>query len=103
MVFGESTTPLKGLLVSSEVVEQVLQNKLTTTLAVLTGERQRVSTKEVKRDPHRDKEQRERLREITTLQIVLTVLRRSPVKYSKGHGEQPQAGTEQGGRHSHGL
>jgi hypothetical protein len=49
---------------ASEDVEQVLQNKLGTALAILTEERERVTTRETVRGPHRDKEQRERLREI---------------------------------------
>jgi hypothetical protein len=74
-------TKLKtGLIGVIEVVEQVLQNKLSTVIVmiVLTEERQRVTTREVMRGPHRDKEQRDRLRDITTLQIALTVLRRPP-------------------------
>jgi len=66
----------KGVIGASEAVEQVFQNKLGTALAILTEERQRVNIREVVRGPHRDKEQRERLREIATLQIALTVLKR---------------------------
>jgi hypothetical protein len=75
---------------ASEAVEQVFQNKLGTALAILTEERQRVNTRETVRGPHRDKEQRERLREIATLQIALTVLKR-PMDNSE-EGPEEQAG-----------
>ncbi len=68
----------RGVIGASEAVEQVFQNKLGTALAILTVERQRVTTRETMRGPHSDKEQRERLREIATLQIVLTVLKKPP-------------------------
>ena len=74
----------------NETVEQVFQNKLATALEILTEERQRVTTREVMRGPHRDKDQRERLREITTLQIALTVLTRPKGECDKGPEEQPR-------------
>jgi hypothetical protein len=43
-----------------------------------------------KRGPHRDKEQRERLREITTLQIALTTLGRPGREDNEDRGEQGQ-------------
>jgi hypothetical protein len=81
----------KGVIGASEAVEQVFQNKLGTALAMLTEERQRVNTREAVRGPHRDKEQRERLREIATLQIALTVSKR-PMGNSE-EGQEEQAGT----------
>ena len=81
----------KRVLGASEVVEMVFQNKLAVALAVLTEERQRVTAKEVKRAPHRDREQWEHLREIATLQITVTVLRRPQGKRSEGQEEQIQA------------
>ena len=62
----------EGRVGTSGAVEEMLQIKLATAMDILTEERQRVTTREVKLSPHRDKEQRERLREITTLQIALT-------------------------------
>jgi len=76
------------MLAPPHVLEQVLQNKLGTALAILTAERQRVTTRETMRGPHRDKEQRDRLREIATLQIVLTVLKRPPGNNEGGPEEQ---------------
>jgi hypothetical protein len=78
----------RGVIGASEAVEQVFQNKLGTALAILTAERQRVTTRETMRGPHRDKEQRDRLREIATLQIVLTVLKRPPGNNEGGPEEQ---------------
>ena len=77
---------------SSEVVEQILQNKLSTAILLLTEERQRVNTREVKRGPHRDREQRERLREIATLQIALTTLTRPSEECGEGSGQPRQTG-----------
>ena len=42
-----------GLLDANTAVERMLQNKLATVLSLLTEERQRSVTKEVKRGPHR--------------------------------------------------
>ncbi len=70
------------------VVEWMLQNKLKTVLSVLVEDRQRTVTKETKRGPHRDKEHRERLREITTLQITLTTLGRPGREDNEDLGEQ---------------
>jgi hypothetical protein len=81
----------KGVIGASEAVEQVFQNKLGTVLAILTEERQRVNIREVVRGPHRDKEQRERLREIATLQIALTVLKRPMDNSVEGPEEQAGA------------
>ncbi len=81
----------RGLIGASEAVEQVLQNKLATAPEISTEERQQVTTREVVRGPHRDKEQREHLTEIATLQIALTVLRRPPGECDKGPEEQPRA------------
>ena len=64
----------EGKLGASEAVEQILQNKLSTALTILAETRQRITTREVKRGPHKDREQRERLRDIATLQIALSVL-----------------------------
>jgi hypothetical protein len=61
---------MDGRMGASEAVEQTLQNKLSTVILLLTEEHQRVNTKEVKCGPHRDREQRERLREITTLALT---------------------------------
>jgi hypothetical protein len=81
----------KGVLGASEAVEQVFQNKLGTALAILTEERQRVTTREAVRGPQRDKEQRERLREIATLPIALTVLKRPTGNSEEGLEEQSGA------------
>jgi hypothetical protein len=81
----------KGVIGASEAVEKVFQNKLGTALAILTEERQRVNIREVVRGPHRDKEQRERLREIATLQIALTVLKRPMDNSAEGPEEQAGA------------
>jgi len=75
----------EGKLGASEVVEQILQNKLSTSLTILAETRQRITTREVKRGPHKDREQRERLRDIATLQIALSVLKRPT---GKGNGDQ---------------
>jgi hypothetical protein len=78
----------KGVIGANEAVEQVFPNKLGTALAILTEERQqRVTTREAVRGPHRDKEQRERLREIATLQIALTVLKRHTSNSEEGFEE----------------
>jgi hypothetical protein len=71
---------------ASEEVEQTLQNKLSTSILLLTEERQRVNTREIKRGPHRDREQRERLREIDTLKITLTTLTRPFEECGEGSG-----------------
>ena len=71
-------------------VERMMRNKLKTALSVLKEDRQRTATKETKRGPHRDKEQRERLREITTLQIALTTLGRPGREGNEDRGEQGQ-------------
>ena len=81
----------EGLMNASTAVERMLQNKLATALSLLEEDRQRSVTKEVKRGPHRDKEQRERLREITTLQIALTVLGRPVREGNEDRGEQGPA------------
>ena len=75
----------EGKLGASETVEQMIQNKLSTALTILTEARQRITTREVKRGSHKDREQRERLREIATLQIVRSVLKRPS---GKGNGDQ---------------
>ena len=74
----------EGKLGASEAVEQILQNKLSTALTILAETRQRITTREAKRGPHKDREQRERLRDIATLQIALSVLKRPT---SKGNGD----------------
>ncbi len=71
---------------ASKAVEQVLQNKLGTALAILTEERHRVTSREEVRAPHRDKEQREHM-----LQIALTVLKRPPGNSEVGPEEQSRA------------
>jgi hypothetical protein len=81
----------KGVIGASEALEQVFQNKLGTALAILTEERQRVNTRESVRGPHRDKEQRECLREIAILQISLTVLKRPTENSEEGPKEQSGA------------
>jgi hypothetical protein len=81
----------EGLMDASTAVERMLQNKLTTALSLLAEDQQRSVTKEVKRAPHRDKEQRERLREITTLQIALSALGQPVREGSEERGEQGPA------------
>jgi hypothetical protein len=81
----------EGRMNTDTTVERMLQNKLATVLSLLEEDRQRTVTKEVKRGPHRDKEQRERLREITTLQITLTTLGR-PVR--EGNEDREEQGPD---------
>ena len=78
----------EGRMNADTAVERMMQNKLKTVLSVLTEDRQRTVTKETKRGPHRDKEQRERIREITTLPIALTTLGRSGREGNEDRGEQ---------------
>ena len=78
----------EGLMDASAAVERMLQNNLSTVLSLLVEGRQRAVTKEVRRGPHRDKEQWERLREITTVQIALTVLGRLVREGIENRGEQ---------------
>ena len=53
----------EGRMNTDTTVKRMLQNKMKTVLSVLVEDRQRTVTKETKRGPHRDKEQRELLRE----------------------------------------
>ena len=80
----------EGRMNADTAVERMMRNKLKTALSVLKEDRQRTATKEAKRGPHRDKEQRERLREITTLQIALTTLGRPGREGNEDRGEQGQ-------------
>ncbi len=57
----------------------------------LHPERHRVTTIEAGRGPYRDKEQRDRLRDIVTLQIALTVLKRPKANSKEGSEEQAGA------------
>jgi hypothetical protein len=62
---------MEDLMGLSETVELILQNNLSTSLLLLNEERHMVNTREVKRGPHRDREQKEKREGQTTSKTVV--------------------------------